>query len=197
MTDWQLLTDSVIDSCLLLLCDWQLLTHWLWLIAVDTDLLIVIGSSWTWLTNCNWQLLILTLSLTAVNPDSDSCDWQVLTVTHWWLTGVDPDSDYHWQLLTVTLTMIDRIWLWRNDYDWQVLNLTHCLLAVITKAAPAVSDETFIDMMPVAWELLIESDQELAAAAGNISCHLSNWLAAECWHLFLTALAAAAGNHLN
>jgi len=42
----------------------------------------------------------------------------------------------------------------------------HTPLAVITKAAAILSDDVFIDMMPVAWELLIETDQELAAAAG-------------------------------
>jgi len=41
-------------------------------------------------------------------------------------------------------------------------------LALITKAAVIVSDEQFVDVMPVAWELLIESDQELAAAAGQL-----------------------------
>jgi hypothetical protein len=48
----------------------------------------------------------------------------------------------------------------------QVLTLGHTILATITKAASIIPDEMFIDMMPVAWELLIESDQELAAAAG-------------------------------
>ena len=38
---------------------------------------------------------------------------------------------------------------------------------MITKAAPILSDDSFIDMIPVAWELLLESDQELAAAAGK------------------------------
>ena len=51
----------------------------------------------------------------------------------------------------------------------QVLGLTHVPLALITKAAPILSDDTYIDMMPVAWELLIESDQELAATAGEIA----------------------------
>jgi len=55
---------------------------------------------------------------------------------------------------------------------WQVLNLIHTPLAVITKAAAILPDDVFIDMMPVAWELLIETDQELAAAAG-IANHLS------------------------
>jgi len=45
----------------------------------------------------------------------------------------------------------------------------HTPLAVITKAAAILSDDVFTDMMPVAWELLIEPDQELAAAAGNQS----------------------------
>ena len=51
-------------------------------------------------------------------------------------------------------------------YVDKVLNLMHTPLAVITKAAAILSDDVFIDMMPVAWELLIETDQELAAAAG-------------------------------
>jgi len=45
----------------------------------------------------------------------------------------------------------------------------HAPLAVITKAAAILSDDVFTDMMPVAWELLIEPDQELAAAAGDLS----------------------------
>jgi hypothetical protein len=49
----------------------------------------------------------------------------------------------------------------------QAQKLTHAPMAVICKSAPILSDETYIDMMPVAWELLLESDQELAAAAGN------------------------------
>jgi len=48
-----------------------------------------------------------------------------------------------------------------------VLNLIHTPLAVITKAATILPDDVLIDMMPVAWELLIEADQELAAAAGD------------------------------
>ena len=47
------------------------------------------------------------------------------------------------------------------------MNLIHTPLAVVTKAAAVVSDDVFTDMMPVAWELLIETDQELAAAAGD------------------------------
>jgi len=43
----------------------------------------------------------------------------------------------------------------------------HTPLAVVTKAAAILSDDFFVDMMPVAWELLIEADQELAASAGN------------------------------
>jgi len=42
----------------------------------------------------------------------------------------------------------------------------HTLIGVITKAAAILPDDVFIDMMPVAWELLIEADRELAAAAG-------------------------------
>ena len=48
----------------------------------------------------------------------------------------------------------------------KVRNLMHTLLSVCTKAAPILADNTYIDMMPVAWELLLESDQELTASAG-------------------------------
>ena len=40
-------------------------------------------------------------------------------------------------------------------------------MAIITKCAPILAEESFIDMLPVAWELLLESDQELAASAGR------------------------------
>ena len=42
-------------------------------------------------------------------------------------------------------------------------------MAILTKAAPVLQVENFVDIMPVAWELLLETDQELAAAAGEYS----------------------------
>ena len=63
---------------------------------------------------------------------------------------------------------------------WEVLNVMHTPLAVISKAAVILSDDVFVDMMPVAWELLIETDQELAAAAGN-SLHPSPSFTLCCW----------------
>ena len=42
-------------------------------------------------------------------------------------------------------------------------------MAILTKAAPVLQVENFVDMMPVAWELLLETDQELAAAAGKLT----------------------------
>ena len=40
-------------------------------------------------------------------------------------------------------------------------------MGILTKAAPTLTEDNFIDIMPVAWELMLESDQELAAAAGE------------------------------
>ena len=40
-------------------------------------------------------------------------------------------------------------------------------MGILTKAAPTLTEDNFIDIMPVAWELMLESDQELAAAAGS------------------------------
>ena len=39
-------------------------------------------------------------------------------------------------------------------------------MSIILKAAPILAEDSFTDMLPVAWELLLENDQELAAAAG-------------------------------
>ncbi|CAD5116523.1 DgyrCDS5405 [Dimorphilus gyrociliatus] len=50
----------------------------------------------------------------------------------------------------------------------QVQNLTQAPLAIICKSAPILSEENFIDMLPVAWELLLESDQELVAASASL-----------------------------
>ncbi|XP_076436361.1 protein unc-80 homolog isoform X3 [Babylonia areolata] len=50
----------------------------------------------------------------------------------------------------------------------QAQRLTQCPMAILTKAAPVLQVENFVDMMPVAWELLLETDQELAAAAASV-----------------------------
>ena len=41
-------------------------------------------------------------------------------------------------------------------------------MSIISKAAPILSEDSFIDMLPVAWELILENDQELAASAGKL-----------------------------
>ena len=43
-------------------------------------------------------------------------------------------------------------------------------MSVIAKSAPILLDDSFIDVLPVAWELLLENDQELAASAGIYEC---------------------------
>ncbi|XP_055887561.1 protein unc-80 homolog isoform X2 [Biomphalaria glabrata] len=50
----------------------------------------------------------------------------------------------------------------------QAHRLTQCPMAILTKAVPVLNVEHFIDIMPVAWELMLESDQELAAAAASV-----------------------------
>jgi hypothetical protein len=39
-------------------------------------------------------------------------------------------------------------------------------LSILTKAAPILAEDNFSDIMPVAWELMMETDQEVSAAAG-------------------------------
>ncbi|XP_023931089.1 protein unc-80 homolog isoform X1 [Lingula anatina] len=50
----------------------------------------------------------------------------------------------------------------------QVRNLTQCPLAIMNKSVPILTQEHLIEMLPVAWELLLESDQEVAAAAATL-----------------------------
>lgn len=67
----------------------------------------------------------------------------------------------------------------------QVRETSQCCLSIISKAAPILADDTFTDMMPVAWELLLETDQELAAAAGRGAMFLSScsyWPCSCCLH---------------
>ena len=43
----------------------------------------------------------------------------------------------------------------------------HSPLAAVLKAAPILMEENFVDVMPVAWELLLEVDKEVSACAGK------------------------------
>ncbi|GAB6032279.1 hypothetical protein CHUAL_010920 [Chamberlinius hualienensis] len=47
----------------------------------------------------------------------------------------------------------------------QVQNLFHCPLAILIKSCVIASDDVFTDIIPVAWELLLENDQQVAASA--------------------------------
>lgn len=50
-------------------------------------------------------------------------------------------------------------------------------MGIIAKAAPILSEENLIDIIPVAWELIMETDQELAASAGNIKlCRIISFM---------------------
>ncbi|KAK6643812.1 hypothetical protein RUM43_000075 [Polyplax serrata] len=50
----------------------------------------------------------------------------------------------------------------------QVKNVFHAPLSVLVKGAVVLTEDLFIDIMPVAWELLLESDQEVAATAASL-----------------------------
>ena len=50
---------------------------------------------------------------------------------------------------------------------FQAQKLTQCPMGIVAKAAPILSEDNMIDILPVAWELILETDQELAAAAGE------------------------------
>ncbi|XP_021380201.1 protein unc-80 homolog isoform X3 [Mizuhopecten yessoensis] len=50
----------------------------------------------------------------------------------------------------------------------QVQKLTQCPMGILAKAAPILTEDNLIDILPVAWELMLETDQELAAAAASV-----------------------------
>lgn len=50
----------------------------------------------------------------------------------------------------------------------QVFNLTHNCFNIVNKGALLLNEDMFIDIMPVAWELLLENDPELVASAANV-----------------------------
>ncbi|XP_031838286.1 unc80, NALCN channel complex subunit isoform X4 [Nomia melanderi] len=50
----------------------------------------------------------------------------------------------------------------------QVKDVFHAPLATLVKGAVVMTEELFIDVLPVAWELLLESNQEVAASAASL-----------------------------
>lgn len=50
----------------------------------------------------------------------------------------------------------------------QVKDAFHSPLAVLLKGAVILSEEHFIEIIPVAWELLLETNQEVTASAASI-----------------------------
>ena len=50
----------------------------------------------------------------------------------------------------------------------QVRDSFHAPLATLLKGAVVMSEELFIDIIPVAWELLLEMNQEVAASAASL-----------------------------
>ncbi|XP_053975913.1 protein unc-80 homolog [Hylaeus volcanicus] len=50
----------------------------------------------------------------------------------------------------------------------QVKDIFHAPLATLVKGAVVMTEELFIDVLPVAWELLLESNQEVAASAASL-----------------------------
>lgn len=50
----------------------------------------------------------------------------------------------------------------------QVKDIFHAPLATLVKGAVVMTEELFVDVLPVAWELLLESNQEVAASAASL-----------------------------
>ncbi|XP_035727928.1 protein unc-80 homolog isoform X9 [Vespa mandarinia] len=50
----------------------------------------------------------------------------------------------------------------------QVKNAFHAPIATLVKGAVVMTEDLFVDVLPVAWELLLESNQEVAASAASL-----------------------------
>jgi protein unc-80 len=50
----------------------------------------------------------------------------------------------------------------------QAKSLFHAPLSLLLKGAVILHEENFVDILPVAWELLLEPSQEVAAAAAAL-----------------------------
>ncbi|XP_034179249.1 unc80, NALCN channel complex subunit isoform X3 [Osmia lignaria lignaria] len=50
----------------------------------------------------------------------------------------------------------------------QVKDVFHAPMATLVKGAVVMTEELFVDVLPVAWELLLESNQEVAASAASL-----------------------------
>lgn len=57
----------------------------------------------------------------------------------------------------------------RFTFAQQVQNLSHSPFSMLLKGSVDAPEDIFIDVIPVAWELLLESDQQLASTAGKLS----------------------------
>ncbi|XP_034937651.1 protein unc-80 homolog isoform X5 [Chelonus insularis] len=55
-----------------------------------------------------------------------------------------------------------------NYIKMQVKNAFHAPIATLVKGAVVMSEDLFIDVLPIAWELLLESNQEVAASAASL-----------------------------
>ena len=71
-----------------------------------------------------------------------------------------------WKIIPFTPSYLEHCIISYHPLTFQAQRLTQCPMGILTKAAPTLTEDNFIDIMPVAWELMLESDQELAAAAG-------------------------------
>lgn len=50
----------------------------------------------------------------------------------------------------------------------QVMDAFHAPLSALLKGAVVLTEENFAEIIPVAWELLLEMNQEVAAAAASL-----------------------------
>ncbi|XP_078693709.1 protein unc-80 homolog isoform X2 [Branchiostoma floridae x Branchiostoma belcheri] len=80
--------------------------------------------------------------------------------------GMTAGHRYRWLDLTQSATNSDSGML--KFLQTQVLNPSQCALTTLVKAATVLVEDTFCDILPVAWELLLDSNQHVAKSAATL-----------------------------
>ena len=70
----------------------------------------------------------------------------------------------HFQVLIYYLFLVFKV----TQFYFQVKDCFHSPLATIVKSIVILSEDHVVDILPVAWELLLESNQEVVATAASL-----------------------------
>ena len=62
---------------------------------------------------------------------------------------------------------IEMLFLFLHHRLYQAMDLYHAPLSLLAKAAPILGEELYDNILPLSWELLLDTSQQLAGSAGK------------------------------